>query len=77
MPLLAAFKTVYTVLRCRHLALGVYLDDRLVPAEQRKAKIGEFQRLTNCLNVLIAEIGRMGHRMSRREILNGFDEKET
>ena len=71
-PVLPAFKTVYTVLRCRHLALGAYLADRSVPAEQRKAKVGEFQRLAGCLDLLIAEIGRVGHRMGRREILGGF-----
>jgi len=40
--------------------------------QQDGENVGEFQRLTGCLNVLIAEIGRMGHRMSGREILNGF-----
>lgn len=73
-PLLVAFKTVYTVLRRQHRALEAYLDSAAVPEEQRQSRLGEFQRLTSCLNVLIAEIGRIGHRMSRREILDGFGE---
>lgn len=75
-PVLPAFQTVYNVLRCRHLALGAYLDDRLVPAEQRKAKIGEFQRLAGCLNLLIEEIKGLGYSMSPEEIRNGFDGQE-
>ena len=74
MPLLAAFQTVYTALRGQHRALEAHLDDSAVPIEQRRNRLGEFQRLAGCLNVLIAEIGRMGHRMSRREILDGFGE---
>jgi len=75
-PVLPAFKTVYTVLRCRHLALGAYLADRSVPAEQRKAKVGEFQRLAGCLDLLIEEIKGMGYPMSSWEIRNGFDGEE-
>jgi len=75
-PLLAAFKLTYTTLRRQHQALEEYLDDAAGPEEQRRGRVGEFQRLAGCLNVLIAEIGRIGHRMSRQEILDGFDGQE-
>ena len=76
MPLLTAFKTVYTVLRGRHLVLGVYLDDAVVPIEQRRRRLGEFQRLAGCLNLLIEEIRGLGYPMSGAEILEGFGEQE-
>ena len=75
MPLLTAFRTVYTVLRRQHRLLEAYLDDAAVPVERQRSRVGEFQRLTACLNVLIEEIRKLGCRMSRAEILEGFGEE--
>ena len=76
MPILTAFKATYTVLRRQHRTLEAYLDDPAVPVEQRRSRVGEFQRLTACLNLLVSEIGRMGYQMSGAEILEGFGEEK-
>ena len=74
-PLLAAFKVVYTSLRRQHRLLEAHLDDAAVPVEQRRSRLGEFQRLAGCLNLLIEEIRKLGCRMDSEQILEGFNGK--
>lgn len=72
-PSLEVCKTEYTTLLKQHKTLEAYLDDLSVPEEQRKEKIGEFQRLVASLNLLIEQIRGLGCPMSSAQILNGFD----
>ncbi|HCS73020.1 MAG TPA: hypothetical protein DIW17_04005 [Clostridiales bacterium] len=54
---------------------AIYLDNPNVPMEERSRWIGKFQEILSSLNALINEIeNKLGRKMTKKEILEGFIE---